>query len=76
NGNSDEEREVTGGFVDLPEAGEIDVYGQNRGINDVDVSLGLEYEISSNTAIYGNVAGSFWSNGNELTYGGGFRYSW
>ena len=76
NGNSDEEHEVTGGFVDLPEAGEIDVYGQNRGSNDVDVSLGLEYEISSNTAIYSNVAGSFWSNGNELTYGGGFRYSW
>ena len=76
NGNSDEEHEVTGGFVDLPEAGEIDVYGQNRGSNDVDVSLGLEYEISSSTAIYSNVAGSFWSNGNELTYGGGFRYSW
>ena len=76
NGNSDEEHEVTGGFVELPEAGEIDVYGQNRGSNDVDVSLGLEYEISSNTAIYSNVAGSFWSNGNELTYGGGFRYSW
>lgn len=76
NGNSDQEREVTGGFVDLPEAGEIDVYGQNRGSNELDVSLGLEYEISSNTAIYSNVAGSFWSNGNELTYGGGFRYSW
>lgn len=76
NGNSDQEREVTGGFVDLPEAGEIDVYGQNRGSNELDVSLGLEYEISSNTAIYTNVAGSFWSNGNELTYGGGFRYSW
>ena len=76
NGNSDEEHEVTGGFVELPEAGEIDVYGQNRGSNDLDVSLGLEYEISSNTAIYSNVAGSFWSNGNELTYGGGFRYSW
>lgn len=76
NGNSNEEHEVTGGFVDLPEAGEIDVYGQNRGSNDVDVSLGLEYEISSSTAIYSNVAGSFWSNGTELTYGGGFRYSW
>ena len=76
NGNSAEEHEVTGGFLELPEAGEIDVYGQNRGSNDLDVSLGLEYEISSNTAIYSNVAGSFWSNGNELTYGGGFRYSW
>jgi len=76
NGNSDEEHEVTGGFVELSEAGDIDVFGQNRGSNDIDVSLGLEYEISSNTAIYSNVAGSFWSNGTELTYGGGFRYSW
>ena len=76
NGNSDEEHEVTGGFVELPEAGDIDVFGQNRGSNDIDVSLGLEYEISSNTAIYSNVVGSFWSNGTELTYGVGFRYSW
>ena len=29
-----------------------------------------------NAAIYGNVVGSFWSYGTELTYGGGFRYSW
>ena len=29
-----------------------------------------------NAAIYSNVVGSFWSNGTELTYGGGFRYSW
>ena len=75
NGNSDEEHGVTGGFVDPPETGEIDAYGQNSGSNDLDVSLGLEYEVVSNTAIYSNIAGSFWSNGTKLTCSGGFRYS-
>ena len=37
----------------------------------LDVGLSLEYETSEALSLYAGVGGAFWSNGNELSYGGG-----
>ena len=50
--------------------------GQNRGSDDVDIALSIELEASNSLSIFGNLGGSFWSNGSELNYGGGLRVRW
>ncbi|MFM8260470.1 MAG: hypothetical protein ACKN83_11725, partial [Vulcanococcus sp.] len=47
---------------------------QNRGANDLNVGLSVELETSDQLSLYAGVGGSFWSNGNELNYGGGLRW--
>jgi uncharacterized protein with beta-barrel porin domain len=76
NGDTNEEHQLTASFADVPALGSIDVLGQNRGANGVDVALSLEYETSDTLSLYGNVGGAFWSNGNELNYGAGLRLRW
>ena len=76
NGDTNEEHQLTASFADVPALGSIDVLGQNRGANAVDVALSLEYESSDTLSLYGNVGGAFWSNGNELNYGAGLRLRW
>ena len=60
----------------MPALGSIDVLGQNRGANALDVGLSLEYETSETLSLYAGVGGAFWSNGNELSYGGGLKLRW
>ena len=76
NGDTNEEHQLTASFDDVPALGSIDVLGQNRGANAVDVALSLEYETSDTLSLYGNVGGAFWGNGNELNYGAGLRLRW
>lgn len=76
NGNSNEEHQLTASFAEQPALGSIDVLGQNRGANAVDVALSLEYETSETLSIYGNVGSAFWSNGNEINYGAGLKLRW
>jgi hypothetical protein len=40
------------------------------------VGLSLEYETSEALSLYAGVGGAFWSNGNELSYGGGLKLRW
>ena len=61
-------------FADVPALGSLDVLGQNRGANDLNVGLSLELETSDQFSLYAGVGGSFWSNGNEINYGGGLRW--
>lgn len=75
-GGADEEHELTASFANVPEPGSLDLIGQNRGENDLEVGLNLEYEISQVVSVYGGASGSFWSNGDELSYGGGVRIRW
>ena len=76
NGDTNEEHQLTSSFAELPALGSVDVLGQNRGANAVDVALSLEYETSDTLSLYGNVGGAFWSNGNEINYGAGLRLRW
>ena len=76
NGDSNEEHQLTASFAELPALGSIDVLGQNRGANALDVGLSLEYETSEALSLYAGVGGAFWSNGNELSYGGGLKLRW
>jgi autotransporter-associated beta strand protein len=74
NANTNEEHELTASFADVPALGSLDVLGQNRGANDLNVALNVELETSDQFSLYAGVGGSFWSNGNELNYGGGLRW--
>ncbi|MFM2172731.1 MAG: hypothetical protein RLZZ54_658 [Cyanobacteriota bacterium] len=76
NGDTSEEHQLSSSFAEAPALGSIDVLGQNRGANAVDVALSLEYETSDTLSLYGNVGGAFWSNGNEINYGAGLRLRW
>jgi len=76
NGNSNEERQISSSFAEVPALGSVDVQGQNRGANAVDLALNLELETSNQLSIYAGVGGAFWSNGTQVNYGGGLRYRW
>jgi autotransporter-associated beta strand protein len=76
NGDTNEEHQLTASFAEVPALGSVDVLGQNRGSNALDVGLSLEYETSEKLSLYAGVGGAFWSNGNELSYGGGMRLRW
>jgi len=76
NGNADEEHQSSASFAQVPVLGSLDVLGQNRGSDDLDVGVSFKFESGENISIYGTVAGSFWSNGREINYGGGLRMSW
>ncbi|MFM8260614.1 MAG: autotransporter domain-containing protein [Vulcanococcus sp.] len=74
NGDANEEHQLTASFADVPALGSLDVLGQNRGANDLNVGLSVELETSDQLSLYAGVGGSFWSNGNEINYGGGLRW--
>jgi autotransporter-associated beta strand protein len=74
NGNANEEHQLSSSFADVPALGSLDVLGQNRGADDLNVALNLELETSDQFSLYAGVGGSFWSNGNELSYGAGLRW--
>jgi len=76
NGNSNEEHQLTASFAEVPALGSVDVLGQNRGANAVDVGLLLEYETSQTISLYAGVGGAFWNNGNQISYGGGLKFRW
>ena len=75
-GNADEEHQLSSSFADLPGLGSFEVLGQNRGADALDLGLSIELETSDAVSIYAGVNGGFWSNGNEISYGGGLKYSW
>jgi len=58
----------------VPALGSLDVLGQSRGANDLNVALNLELETSDAFSFYAGVGGSFWSNGNALNFSGGLRW--
>lgn len=73
-GNADQEHQLTASFAQVPEPGSLTLLGQNRGASALDVGLNVEFEASESLSIYADVGGSFWSNGNEISYGGGLRW--
>ena len=75
-GSADEEHQLTSSFSELPALGSMDVLGQNRGADALDLGLSIEIATSDSVSLYAAVNGGFWSNGNEISYGGGLKYSW
>ena len=75
-GDANEEHELSASFSELPALGSKNVLGQNRGANALDLGLSIEIETADSVSIYGGVNGGFWSNGTEISYGGGLKYSW
>ena len=75
-GNANQEHQLTSSFKDVAEPGSLTLLGQNRGSNDVEVALNMEVEANRALSVYAAVGGAFWSNGSELSYGGGVRYRW
>ncbi|MCP9930511.1 autotransporter outer membrane beta-barrel domain-containing protein [Cyanobium sp. AMD-g] len=73
-GNANEEHQLTASFAQVPEPGSLTLLGQNRGASALDVGLNVEFEASESLSLYADVGGSFWSNGNEISYGGGLRW--
>ena len=39
-------------------------------------SADVEIETSDSVSLYAAVNGGFWSNGTEVSYGGGLKYAW
>ena len=76
NGNSNGGQQINSSFATVPALGSVTVIGQNRGANALDLGLSLEYESSATLSVYAGIGGAFWSNGNELSYGGGVRLRW
>jgi outer membrane autotransporter protein len=72
--NPNEDHQLTASFAEVPALGPIDVLRQNRGANDLNVALNVELETSDQFSLYAGVGGSFRSNVNELSYGGGLRW--
>ena len=75
-GSADEEHQLSSSFSELPALGSIDVLGQNRGADALDLGLSIEIETADSVSLYGAINGGFWSNGTEISYGGGIKYSW
>ena len=75
-GSADEEHQLSSSFSELPALGSIDVLGQNRGADALDLGLSIEIETSDSVSLYAAVNGGFWSNGTEVSYGGGLKYAW
>jgi autotransporter-associated beta strand protein len=71
---TNEPHQVTASFAEVPALGPIDVLGQNLGANDLNVALNVELETSDQFSLYAGVGGSFRSNVNELSYGGGVHW--
>ena len=61
-----------GGALELP----ADERLGHQQLGGKDVGLSLEYETSEALSLYAGVGGAFWSNGNELSYGGGLKLRW
>jgi hypothetical protein len=76
NGNSNGGQQLNSSFATVPALGSATVLGQNRGANALDLGLSVEYESSATLSVYTGIGGAFWSNGNELSYGGGVRLRW
>ena len=76
NGNSNGGQQINSSFATEPALGSVTVLGQNRGANALDLGLSLEYESSATLSVYAGIGGAFWSNGNDLSYGGGVRLRW
>ena len=72
--NPNEAHQVTASFAEVPALWSIDVLWQNRGANDLNVALNVELETSDQFSLYAGVGGSFRSNVNEISYGGGLRW--
>jgi len=75
-GSADEEHQLSSSFSELPALGSMDVLGQNRGADALDLGLSIEIETSDSVSLYAGINGGFWSNGTEVSYGGGLKYSW
>ena len=76
NGNSNGGQQLNSSFATVPALGSATVLGQNRGANALNLGLSVEYESSATLSVYTGIGGAFWSNGNELSYGGGVRLRW
>ena len=48
--------------------------GQNRGVNGFTIAAGADLALSQSTALYANVNYEAFSSGNQVGYGGGFRF--
>ena len=75
-GNDSKDHEINATFANVPEPGSLTVLGQNRGSNQLSLSAALELAVNDRWSFFGGAEWADWSNGTEITYGGGIRYSW
>ncbi len=75
-GDANQDHEIDASFANVPEPGSLTVLGQNRGSDELSLSGALELAVNDRWALFGGFEWADWSNGTEVTYGGGFRYSW
>ena len=75
-GNDNKDHQINATFANVPEPGSLTVLGQNRGSNQLSLSAALELAVNDRWAFFGGAEWADWSNGTEITYGGGVRYSW
>ncbi|MFZ4598798.1 MAG: autotransporter outer membrane beta-barrel domain-containing protein [Terrimicrobiaceae bacterium] len=75
-GDDDQDHEVNASFANVPEPGSLTVLGQNRGSDELSLSGAIEIAVNDRWAFYGGFEWADWTNGTEITYGGGLRCSW
>ena len=75
-GNDSKDHQINATFANVPEPGSLTVLGQNRGSDQLSLSAALELVVNDRWTFFGGAEWADWSNGTEITYGGGVRYSW
>ena len=75
-GDDDQDHEVNASFANVPEPGSLTVLGQNRGSDELSLSGAIEFAVNDRWAFYGGLEWADWTNGTEITDGGGLRCSW
>ncbi len=73
--NSSEQKSLQSSFQSAPVAGTFTSEGQNLGVNSVLVDAGVDLIISKNISLYANLSYEAFSNGSQIGYGGGMRYT-
>ena len=75
-GDDSKDHEINASFANVPEPGSLTVLGQNRGSDQLSLSAALDLAVNDRWSFFGGAEWADWSNGTEITYGGGLRYSW
>ena len=75
-GDDSKDHEINATFANVPEPGSLTVLGQNRGSDQLSLSAALDLAVNDRWSFFGGAEWADWSNGTEITYGGGLRYSW
>jgi outer membrane autotransporter protein len=66
---------VNTSFAGAPAAGSFATQGANQGTNSFTVDAGIDLKVARNASIYASLGYEIFSNGSQVSYGGGLKLS-